>query len=345
MKYILFFIPVFLLLSCGEVQTNQAKVQNLDSLLVLYPDSMPLLVEHGNKMIKEFNFDKAIADGAKAFRLDSTNLEARMLYAEVLNNRPTRTFSDVSIAQRHFLYIIKKQPKNTKAYVSLATTYSQQQNFDLSFKYINAALRIDSKYRDAYVLKGTNYLHTNQIELAKSSYQTAVEQDSKFFEAYLMLGSLYQAEKNELCMEYYTTARKLQPKNVDVLYAIAYAKQEFNHLNEAKQIYRQMIEVDTAYSQALFQQGYIQQWLEPSKTQEEAQRNLDSAIYFYNSTIRTAPNYVEAWHNLGVCYMNRHAKMTLEDKTKALQSFSQALKFDPNFALSRELAEKLKKLR
>jgi hypothetical protein len=37
--------------------------------------------------------------------------------------------------------------------------------------------------------------------------------------------------------------------------------------------------------------------------------------------------------------------MTLEDKTKALQSFSQALKFDPNFALSRELAEKLKKLR
>ena len=175
MKYILFFIPAFFLLSCGEALPIKAKVRNVDSLLVLYPDSIPFLVEHGNKMIKEFNFDKAIADGAKAFRLDSNNLEARMLYAEVLNNRPTRTFSDVSIAQRHFLYIIKKQPKNTKAYVSLATTYSQQQNFDLSFKYINAALRIDPKYRDAYVLKGTNYLHTNQIALAKSSYQTAIQ--------------------------------------------------------------------------------------------------------------------------------------------------------------------------
>lgn len=336
MKYILFFIPAFFLLSCGDSKSTNTKPVDLDSLLILYPDSIPLLIKHGNKMLKYFHFDKAMADGAKAFRIDSNNINVRMLYADVLNNRPSRTVADVSTAQKHFKYILKKEPKNTKALVGLATTYSQQQDFDKSFQYLNVALKIDPRYRDAYVLKGTNYLFLNKIDLAKSSYETAVQQDPKFFEAYLMLGSLYQSEKNEICLEYYTTARQLKPKDLDVLYAIAYAYQDFKKYEKAKSVYRQMIQLDTTYSQALFQLGYIKQWLEPAKNNIEKENNIDSAIYFYNSTISTTPNYVEAWHNLGICYMNRN------ENTKALQSFSKALKYDPNFALSRELAEKLK---
>jgi tetratricopeptide (TPR) repeat protein len=329
MKYILIIIPFFFLLSCGDSKSPNAKTTNLDSLLVIYPDSIPLLIEHGSKMLKEFQYDKAFAEGAKAFRLDSNNIEARLFYADVLNNRPNRTVSDVLVAQRHFKVIIKKDPKNLKALVSLATTFSQQQDFDKSFQYINEALKINPRYRDAYVLKGTNYLHLNNVELAKSSYETAVQQDPKFFEAYVMLGSLYQSENNKICLEYYTTAAQLQPKNTDVLYALAFADQEFNKLNEAKSIYRKMIELDTTYAEALFQQGYIKQWL-------EKERDLDSAMYFYNSCIQTKPEYVEAWHNLGICYLDK------EDKPNAMLSFRKALSFNPNFTLSKELIEKYK---
>jgi len=327
MKYILTIIPFFFLLSCGDSKSPITKTTNLDSLLVLYPDSIPLLIKHGSKMLKEFQYDKAFAEGAKAFRLDSNNIEARLFYADVLNNRPNRTVSDVLVAQRHFKVIIKKEPKNLKALVNLATTYSQQQDFDKSFQYINEALKINPRYRDAYVLKGTNYLHLNNIELAKSSYETAVQQDPKFFEAYVMLGSLYQSENNKICLEYYTTAAQLQPKNTDVLYALAFADQEFNKLNEAKAIYRKMISLDTTYAEALFQQGYIKQWL-------EKERDLDSAMYFYNSCIRTKPKYVEAWHNLGICYLDKG------DKANAMLSFRKALSINPNFTLSKELIEK-----
>ena len=315
MKYILIIIPFFFLLSCGDSKSPITKTTNLDSLLVLYPDSIPLLIEHGSKMLKEFQYDKAFAEGAKAFRLDSNNIEARLFYADVL------------VAQRHFKVIIKKDPKNLKALVSLATTFSQQQDFDKSFQYINEALKINPRFRDAYVLKGTNYLHLNNVELAKSSYETAVQQDPKFFEAYVMLGSLYQSENNKICLEYYTTAAQLQPKNTDVLYALAFADQEFNKLNEAKSIYRKMIELDTTYAEALFQQGYIKQWL-------EKERDLDSAMYFYNSCIQTKPEYVEAWHNLGICYLDKG------DKPNAMLSFRKALNFNPNFTLSKELIEK-----
>lgn len=326
MKYIYFLIPI-IFISCGQGKPTKALPKDIDSLLVLFPDSVELLIEHGNIKLKEYDYEKAMADGAKAFRLDSNNVAARMLYADVLNNRPERSVEDVMKAQRHYTTIIKQEPKNTRALVGIASTYSQQQDFETSFQYINKALRINPRYRDAYVLKGTNYMFLGKMDLAKSSYETAVQQDPEFFEAYLMLGSIYQAEKNPICIEYYMTAAELQPKNVDVLYSLAYAKQIFGKEDEALPIYRKMIQIDTSYHEALFQIGYIKQFKEG---------DLDSAMYYYNSALETEPRFVEAWHNLGLCYEEKG------DVTRALQSYAKALKYDPNFELSRKQADALR---
>lgn len=320
----------FIFQSCdnGEVVKNQLP-QDLDSLLVLYPDSIELIIEHGNKMIAEFDYEAAMADAAKAFRLDSSSFEARMLYAEVLNNKPDRTVAEISNAQRHYQILVKKDASNTKALVGLAATYTQQQDWDNSFKYVNQALKVNPKYRDAYVLKGTNYRILGNIELTKSSYETAVQQDPEFYEAYIVLGSLYQAEENELCIQYYTTAYQLRPKEMDAVYALAYAKNEFGDLEGAKELYRVMAHDTSDYfvQRGLFHQGYIKQFKE---------NDIDSAIYFYDSALTTDPRYVEAWHNLGLCYAEKG------DKTRALQSFAKALKYNPDFKLSREAADKLR---
>jgi tetratricopeptide (TPR) repeat protein len=317
-----------LLMSCGGKSGTKIETTDLDSLVKMYPDSMPILIKHGQKMIKEMDFSKAIADAAKAYHKDSNNIEARMLYADVLNNRPTRTFTDVLNAQRHFKVIIKKEPKNTKALVGLATTYSQQQDFEKAFQYINTALKVNPRYRDAYVLKGTIYLQLGNPKLAKSSYETAVQQDPKFFEAYLMLGSLYETDNDPICLEYYTTAAKIEPNNPDVLYSLAYASQKFDKVNQAKRLYKKMIQLDSTYHEALFQLGYIKQYIENQR---------DSAEYYYRSAIETNPQFVEAYHNLGLC---------LEadgEKSLALKSFAKALKYNPNFELSRTEATRINK--
>lgn len=331
MKYLFPVVFLFILCSCGENKKASIGAIDIDSLLVLYPDSVDLLVERGNRYLKTFEFDKAIADGAKAFRIDSNNLEARLLFADILNNKPDRSITtDVSAAQRHYKFALKKRPKDPKVLVSLASTYSQQMDFEESFKLINKALRIDKRYRDAYVLKGSNYLFLNKPDLAKSSYETAVQQDPNFFEAYLMLGSLYQSENNEICLEYYRTAVSLQPKNPDVLFSLAYAYQLFNQPAKALALYRKMIQVDTAYYQALNQIGVIKQY---------NYKEIDSAIYYYKSALQTEPRFVQAWHNLGMCYEERG------DVSQALQSYGKALKYDPNFEMSRERADQLKNAR
>jgi tetratricopeptide (TPR) repeat protein len=339
MKYLVFLIP-FLFVSCKDGKTTKVQPKDLDSLLVMYPDSVEIIVMHGNKMLKEFKFDKAMADGAKAFRLDSAKIDVRMLYADVLNNRPNRTADEIAAAQNQYRFIIKKETKNTKALVGLASTYSQQMDFDNSFKYINMALKIDPRYRDAYVMKGSNYLVLSKIypeadgrpsvkfmDLTKSSYETAVQQDPKFYRAYLMLGALYQAEGNEICIQYYKTAAQLQPKNMEVLFSLAYAQQLFEAPEEAIEIYRKMIKIDTSYYQALNQIGVIKQ---------HNYGDIDSAIYYYNSALQTEPRFVEAWHNLGSCYEEKG------DLTRALQSYAKALKYDPDFKMSRDRADALK---
>ena len=328
-------------ISCGDGKPVNTLPKDLDSLLQYHakaynsdnsnPENKKLyidvLVKHGNKMLEDRDFTRAMDDGAKAFRLDSNNIDSRLLYANVLNNRPERTEEEIMSAQRHFEVIIKKDSKNTKALVGLASTYSHQQDFEKSFQYINQSLRIDPRFRDAYVLKGTNYMFMGKIDLAKSSYETAVQQDPEFYEAYLMLGSIYQAEKNPICIEYYTTAVTLQPKNTHVLYALAYAKQVFGKDDEAVTIYRKMIQIDTMYYEALFQIGHIKQF---------TIGDLDSAIYYYNSSLQTEPRFVEAWHNLGLCYEEKG------DKTRALQSYAKALKYNPDFELSRKQADALR---
>lgn len=169
------------------------------------------------------------------------------------------------------------------------------------------------------------------MDLAKSSYETAIQQDPKFFEAYFLLGTIYQSEGSPLCIEYFATALELRPDILEVKYQLAFSKEQFGNLESAKELYREMATdtVDFYVSRGLFHQGYIKQFVDKNK-------DIDSAMYFYKSAIETEPRYVEAWHNMGLCHAEKG------NKEKALKSFSNALKYNPEFEISRQEAEKLR---
>jgi tetratricopeptide (TPR) repeat protein len=324
----------FLFVSCGDSNKNVKPIHftglQLDSVLKLYPDSVDLLVRHGNEAIQELRYELAMADGARAYRLDSSRLDTRLLYAVALLNKPNQSTDDILRAQKQFNYIIKKDAKNPKALVGLATTYSFLQDNEKAFKYINQALRIDPKFRDAYLLKGSIYRNLGNFERAVSSYETAVQQDPKFTVGYLWLGSLYESIQDPICIEYYTTAYRLEPKNADVIYSLAYAKQLFGKESAAKSLYRKMIQIDSTYFIAYFQIGYMKQFSE---------NELDSAMYYYEKVIDIEPRHVESYHNMGMIYEEKN------DITNALFSYSKALKNNPNFELTKERVAILKKKR
>lgn len=317
------------LISCKNEKSIETKKMTLDESIEKYQDSVELLVQRGRTYLETFEFKLAMSDAAKAFRLDSTKTVVKRFYADVLNNRPERTIEDVYIAQRHYKDLLKKDAKSPELLVDLASTYSMQQDFDKAFENINKALRINPRYRQAYQLKGSIYRALGQTDLMKSSYETAVQQDPKFYEGYLMLGAIYQDEKNPLCIEYFTTASKLKPRELEAKYSLAFAQQHFGKEADAAQMYRDMSRDTSDYyaSQALFQLGHIKQF---------RFGDLDSAKYFYAEAIKVEPRLYQAYHNLGICY-DREG-----DKTNALRSFSKALKYNPEFELSRKYADSIR---
>ena len=319
----------FVLSSCENKKALPSETGvSLDSLLLKYPDSVNLLVKHGELALNNFKYDIAIADAARAFRLDSSRTDTRMLYADAISINPVIQNAYVSKAQYHFKKLIDKDPKNVRALVGMARTYSFRQDYDNSFKYINLALKINPKYRNAYVVKGNNYFITGNVKLAISSYETAVQQDPSFYVGHLMLGALYESQKDPLCIEYYTTASQLQPKNTDVLYSLAYAKQLYSHEKEAAMIYRKMIKLDSTYYEANFQLGYIKQFTD---------LDLDSALYFYNEALDIEPRHIESNHNMGLIYEKK------KDISNALLSYAKVLKDNPDYELTKERVAVLKK--
>lgn len=323
-----------LLISCGNSTKNSKTVNytgaQLDSVLKIYPDSIELLLRHGNEAIEKMRFKDAMADGARAYRLDSSRLDTRILYAQALLNKQNYTTEDIFRAQNQFKYIIKKDSKNPRALVGLANTYSFFQDNEKAFKYINQALRVDPKFRDAYLLKGSIYRNLGNFERAVSSYETAVQQDPKFTVGYLWLGSLYEMKENPICIEYYTTAYRLEPKNPDVIYSLAYAKQKFGKEKAATSLYRKMIRLDSTYYDAYFQIGYMKQFSEI---------DLDSAMYYYEKVLEIEPRHVETYHNVGLIYEDRN------DISNALLTYAKALKNNPNFELTKERVAILKNKR
>lgn len=320
--------------SCGtteETTDTPVTERNIDSLLSKYPDSVSLLLKRGDMRFDNYQFDLAMQDAAKAYRLEKNNPKAKLLFAEVLNNRSGRSPEDVVNAQGLYDEVLKKDPKNLRALVGIASTYTYQQNFDKSFEYLNSALRINRHYRDAYVLKGTNFMTMGQKDQAISSYETAVQQDPEFYEAYFFLANIYEADGNRQCLEYYRNALELRPDSREIRYKLAYAQQQFNEQENALQNYRVLAAdtVDFYANRGYFHQGYIHQF---------SKEDLDSAVYFYNQALKKEPRHIESWHNLGVCYDFKG------NKTKALQSFAKALKFNPDFELSRNYADSIRLL-
>lgn len=333
-KSLLFISLILVIASCsGKIEKNSAvtpTAQNIDSLLNLYPDSIPLLLFRGNEAVKEYRFYDALADGALAFRLDSMNVDVRMLYGAALNNKENRNVEEVLAAQKHFKYVLSKEPKNTDALVAVASTYRYLKDTDNAFKYINEALKVDKTKREAYALKGSIYFDLENYALAKSSYETAIQQDPKFYEAYFHLGVLYHRDNNPICLEYYQTAYELDPSNTEFLYSYAFALEYFKKYDEAKVLYRKMEQSKDKYyrSRGYFHLGYLKQNLE---------NDVDSAIYFYSEAINSIKGYVEAYHNRGMCYERKG------DYQSAKQEYLEALKYDDEFQLSIDAFNKLNK--
>ena len=334
----------------------QIKLDQLNQRINKSPNDIQSIIKRGNLELSNYEFADAFADAALAYRLDSNNFEARLLYATAILNRPNRAENDKRIAQGHFAQLLKQKPKELKAIVGYANTYALLQDFDNARIWINKALTIEPNHIDAFILKGSIYkvlynalkedpeskaLSKAYLDTAVSTYSYITQIDPEFHAAYMHLGLLFEQRRDSICLDHYLSAVQLQPENLQYKYALAYAHGEFGHEREAIRIYEEMIQQDENFFEAYCQTAQILQF----KYQQ-----LDSALYYYSKVVKKDPSHLDAYVNMGIAYQD------MGDITNALKNYGRALaikpeernamtnlmEFEEQQKMARERAEQLK---
>ena len=322
-----FFLSTLLLTSCGDKnpeeqvsETNvnsyqaidgDAELARLEQLLEQDPNNAALLAQRADILFKLFRQDEGLSDIAKAFRLDSNNLEVRRVHAGYMMGQ-----LKILSARDDYNFIIERDPGNAEAYLGMARTYAVEGNNAKAFQFTDEALKRNVKFRDAYVLKGMMFRADGKIDLSISSYQTAVEIDPNYYSGYIALGNLHEIKNSPLALDFYKTALDVDPKGLEAMYGIAMVEQNRRNLEEAKAYYRSILAIEPEYYTALYNQGYIKLVYESE---------YDSATYFFQKTVDIEPLYTDAWFNLGLSEQARGKNR------EALKAFKETLKIDPDY--------------
>jgi tetratricopeptide (TPR) repeat protein len=301
------------------------ELERLNELLEKDPNNAELLAQKADILFKLYRQDEGLNDIAKAFRLDSNNLEVRRVHAGYMMAQ-----LKILSARDDYQFIIEKDPGNAEAYLGMARTYAVESNHTKAFQYTDEALKRNVKLRDAYVLKGLMFRTENKIDLAISSYQTAVEIDPNYYSGFVALGNLYEMKQSPLALEFYNTAIQIDPNGIDALYGKAMILQNQGQIAEAQEIYRNIAEIEPDYYFAYYNQGYIKLVLESQ---------YDSATYFFTKTVEIEPMYADAWYNLGLSEQAR------SKNREAIKAFKEALKIDKDYKKAQKEIDAILKMK
>lgn len=336
MKFISIFSLSIILIACGVPQkdddvilTEDIAVPVLDSVEWLSgkiqenSDAAFNWADRGRYFFSIGNVKDAKRDYEEAILRDSTNANYRTRYADILI-----AFLDLSAAKYNYEYALDQDSLNARAYVGLGHIYALVDNPGMATVYLNKAYGINQNLPEAYFLEGLIYRvdfdQTGREESwkrSKSSFQTATELKPNYYEAYLMLGDMNAQEDNDLALDYYGSAIEIAPKSREAWYAKGGYYQNHKKHEQAKYCYRKIIEFDTTFFDAFYNQGFIQLNFD---------KNNDSAMFFFEKATEIDTLSAKAFNNLGL------AQEYLGNLEQAKTSYKKALKIEPDYDLAKK---------
>ncbi|MFK8039307.1 MAG: tetratricopeptide repeat protein [Crocinitomicaceae bacterium] len=336
MKYVLIFSLTVFLIACGTSEKD-ANITSDDEITVIEVDSVKWLTDkiqensssainwanRGRYFFSVGNVKGSKKDYEEAILRDSLNADYRVRYADILV-----AFLDLSGAKYNYEYALKQDSLNARAYVGMGHIFTLIDNPGMATVYLNKAYGINQNLPQAYFLEGLIYrvdfdqtAREESWKRAKSSFQTATELKPNYYEAYLMLGDMNSQEDNDLALDYYSSAIEVAPKSSEAWYAKGGYYQNHKKYDQAKYCYRKIIEFDTLYFDAFYNQGFMQLNFD---------KNFDSSAYFFEKCVEIDSLSARAYNNLGL------SQEYIGEIEKAKLNYKKSLKIDPDYDLAKK---------
>lgn len=318
MKY-LFILSIFFLASCGSDQ--QATEQKSDAKPIEYEskyDSINALIKENPSDPNLYNYraqlrqededyESALSDLDRAIGVDSTTdtwylRKANLLFA-MQRFKESKEVLD---------YAIFRVPGSIPIMLEKSEVYLITGDLQQCINWANAALEFDVYNAQAYYLKGMAHKYGRDTVKAVTSFQTAVEQDRNHYDAYIQLANLYAMEKHELAPLYYNNAIRIDSNSIEAYYGRGLYHQSINEAKKAIKDYQDILAIDSTYTDAYFNMGYVKLLLEEQP---------DTAEVLFNKAFSLDDKFFDALYMLGYAQeLNGKPKVAAKTYRKVLES-------------------------
>jgi tetratricopeptide (TPR) repeat protein len=314
-----FFLISLFLFSCNGQEQNKKKdiQQQENSLEVLTqkieqsPNDASLLIQRADFYQKNMQTNNAIADMQAALNIEPQNTDYYLILVDYFM-QAGQLKNTIGVLKK----ILSIDSKNSAALLKMAEINLILKKYPDVFVYTNSVLENDPYNAKAFFIRGYSYKEMGDTNKAIENFRETVKYDPKNYNAFNELGLIFTARRDIIALDYFKNAIAVDSVKEDAYYYIGMYYQNNDYLNEALDIYRELIKRSPNFPYSYYNTGFI--YLELLKVPDEA-------IPYFTQAIQVNPNYFEAYFNRGLCFE------ILGDVYKAQDDYQMALKIHPEY--------------
>lgn len=198
------------------------------------------------------NYDQAIQDMNQAMKIDSTTPEYYHLVSDIFLD-----YHKSDNALKAMNAVVSIHPERTASLLKLCELELILKQYDNSISTINNILKYDPQNAEAFFMLGLNFKELGDRKKAINSLQTAVENDPELIDGWILLGNLYEEAKDLRALDFYNNAVVVDPENINALHNKAYYLQNHGKIDDAIEIFNQIISIDLDYRDAHLNKGIL----------------------------------------------------------------------------------------
>jgi len=283
-----------------------------------------LYTDRAGYYFKHQKYELALRDLQFALDSDKNNVPALVLLSQV--------YIHLGNAQKALESVNKAlaiNPDHIEALTVAAEINLILQNYREVFANVDKALILDKRNPKAFYLRGYALIEAGDTLSGIKNLKVASDQDPAHYEANWLLGLTFAALKDPEAELYFNKAIGIQPRNPDFYYQLGLFYQENEMPEKALTTYRTIIQIDSNYTNAYFNTGFILLI---------HNRDFRKAAEQFSKAISKDGKYYEAWFNRGFCHENLH------EYEKARKDYQECLKIKPNYEKAVEALNRLDRI-
>lgn len=300
----------------GQVDSTRDPLDLLNDSIAADENRSDLYVRRASLYIDREQIGQAMIDVNRAIQVDPKNVDALLMLADIYY-----LMGDEANVTATLNKALEVDPFDARPMVKLAELNLLKQNFNLTFGYIDNALKISTYNPKAYFVRGMAYMAKQDTASAMKNFLIAREQDITFLDPQREICAIYQAQHNPMTESFMRSVVANFPNEPLARYDLALFLQDNGNPEEALLHYDTLLMQSPSNSRLLFNKGYVYfVYLGDN----------EKALDYFNQSLQSDPTYLDALYNKG------HVLEQMGDYVQAKAIYTQVLERKSDYRLAIE---------